>query len=110
MLGAFHTAAAEGLGFASEDIGYPTWPGVASDALSDLFLGKAKEVLGLEFTRNAVHVGLESAYFHKLNPELPIVTVGMEIRDPHSVSERVKVDTIVPFTRLLGAVLEAWNG
>ena len=83
---------------------------MASDALSDLFLGKVKEVLGLEFTRNAVHVGLESAYFHKLNPELPIVTVGMEIRDPHSVSERVKVDTIVPFTRLLGAVLEAWNG
>lgn len=109
MLGAFHTAAAEGLGFSSEDIGYPTWPGVASDALSELFVSKAKEVLGLEFTKNAVHVGLESAYFHQLAPEKPIVTVGMEIRDPHSVSERVKVDTIAPFTRLLGAVLEAWD-
>lgn len=108
-LGAFHTVAAEGLGFSAEDIGYPTWPGVAQDPLSELFVEKAGE-FGVEMTKNAVHVGLESAYFHQFAPEMPIVTVGVEIRDPHSVSERVKIDTIPRFTRILGAVLNSWNG
>ena len=108
-LAAFHTMAAEGLGFSSEDIGYPTWPGMPSDPLSELFLEKGREA-GIEMTKNAVHVGLESAYFHQFAPDLPIVTAGMEIRDPHSVSERVKVDTIPAFTRILGAVLRDWNG
>lgn len=109
-LGEFHTAAAEGLGFFSEDIGYPTWPGVEQDPLSRLFLDKARELLGMEFTKNAVHVGLESAFFHKLAPQLPIVTVGMEIRDPHSVAERVRLDTVAPFVRVLGACLAEWDG
>ena len=109
MLGAFHTMSAQGLGFAAEDIGYPTWPGMEQDPLSDLFLEKGRE-LGLEMTKNAVHVGLESAYFHKFAPDLPIITVGMEIRDPHSVSERVRLDTIPAFTRMLGAVLRDYKG
>lgn len=110
QLGAFHTASAESLGFTSEDIGYPAWPGMTEDPLSELFLKKARTVLGMEFQKTAVHVGLESAFFHKLAPEMPIVTVGMEIQSPHSTSERVRLDTVAPFTRLLGACLADWNG
>lgn len=108
-LGAFHTVSAQGLGFHAEDIGYPTWPGMESDPLSELFLEKGREQ-GIEMKKNAVHVGLESAWFHRFAPEMPIVTVGMEIWDPHSVSERVKLDTIAPFVRILGSCLRDWNG
>lgn len=108
-LGAFHTMSAEGLGFSSQDIGYPTWPGMKQDPLSDAFLLEGQQ-LGVPMTKNAVHVGLESAYFHAFAPDMPIVTVGMEIQDPHSVFERVKVDTIPVFTRILGGVLAHWNG
>lgn len=109
-LGAFHTEAAKGLGFSAEDIGYPAWPGMTEDPLSAMFLEQAQRVLGMEFQKTAVHVGLESAFFHKLAPEMPIVTVGMEILSPHSPSERVRLDTVAPFTRLLSACLAAWNG
>lgn len=109
-LGVFHTEAAKGLGFSTEDIGYPAWPGMEKDPLSELFLEKAQIVLEVEFQKTAVHVGLESAYFHTLAPEMPIVTVGMEILSPHSTSERVRLDTVAPFTRLLGACLADWNG
>lgn len=108
-LGDFHTMAAQGLGFSAENIGYPAWSGVEQDPLSDLFLQEGRK-LGYPMEKNAVHVGLESAYLHKLAPAVPVVTVGMEIRDPHSVSERVKLDTIPRFVRLLGAVLADFGG
>ncbi len=108
-LGAFHTAGAEALGFSAENIGYPAWPGVEQDALSELLCQKGRQILGLDLKKTAVHVGLESAYLHKLAPEMPIVTVGMDIRDPHSVQERVKLDTIAPFVRLLTACLGEWD-
>lgn len=108
-LGQFHTLAAQGLGFSAENIGYPAWPGVEQDPLSELFLEKGRE-LGYPMEKNGVHVGLESAYLHKLAPQLPIVTVGMEIRDPHSVSERVEIATIPRFVRLLSEVLAAFDG
>lgn len=107
-LGQFHTVAAEGLGFSAENSGYPAWPGVSQDPLSELFLEKGRE-LGCPMEKNAVHVGLESAYLHQLAPELPIVTVGMEIRDPHSLSERVKISTIPRFVRILASVLESFR-
>ncbi len=108
-LGAFHTASAEALGFTCENQGYPTWPGVAQDPLSELFLNTAQELLGMTFRKTAVHVGLETAYFHKLAPKMPMVTVGMDIQDPHAPSERVDLSTIPPFTRLLGACLASWD-
>lgn len=99
-LGQFHTMAAEGLGFTAENSGYPAWPGVSQDPLSQLFLEQG-EKLGFPMEKQAVHVGLESAYLHRLVPHTPIVTVGMEIRDPHSVSERVELDSIGKFVCLL---------
>lgn len=104
-LGQFHTMAAEGLGFTAENIGYPAWPGVSQDPLSDLFLEQGGK-LGYPMEKQAVHVGLESAWLHKLAPQTPIVTVGMEIRDPHAVSERVEVESIEKFVCLLTRVLE----
>ena len=108
-LGKFHSDAARSLGFSVCDIGYPAWPGVSEDPLSTLFVEKARELCGLDFHKNAVHVGLESAWFHRFAPHIPIVTVGMEIRHPHSVSEAVKLDTVVPFVRILGGVLSAYE-
>lgn len=109
QLAQFHTMAAEGLGFTTENSGYPAWAGVTQDALSDLFLEKGK-ALGFPMTKNAVHVGLESAYLHQMAPEIPLVTVGMEIRDPHSVSERVELSSIPKFIQLLEEVMVSFGG
>ena len=57
----------------------------------------------------AVHVGLETSILHHLAPDLPMVSTGMDVLSPHSPSERVRLSTIVPFARLLSAVLCHWG-
>lgn len=104
---AFYETAAEGFGFSVEKTRYGAWPGVREDPLTAAFFSQRD---GLSLEKSAVHVGLEASVFHELAPELPIVSVGMEIVDPHSVHERVQVDTIVPFVRLLGRVAEHYTG
>ena len=104
----FLALSAQGFGYSAEAASYPAWPGIAQDPLSDLFIAEGKK-LGLELRKNAVHVGLETSIFHEIAPELPILSTGMDILSPHSVHERVRLSTIAPFTRLLGACIQAWS-
>ena len=103
----FLTLSAQGFGYSTETDSYPAWPGVAQDPLSNLFLEEGKK-LGIELRKNAVHVGLEPSIFHEMAPELPMISTGMDVLSPHSVQERVRLSTIAPFTRLLGACIQNW--
>lgn len=106
--GDFLAAAAEGFGYAAESDTYSAWPGVSEDPLSALFLEQGA-ALGFTLRKNAVHVGLEPSVFHKLAPELPMISTGMDVLSPHSAGERVRLSTIVPFVRLLDACLQNWG-
>ncbi len=106
--GNFLTTAAEGFGYSAWSDTYPAWAGVAKDPLTDLFLVEGN-ALGLTLHKNAVHVGLETSILHHIAPDLPMVSTGMDILSPHSVGERVRLDTIAPFIRLLDAVLHHWG-
>ena len=103
--GDFYAAAAEGFGFSSTDDSYIPWPGAERDDLTDRFL-RVGEALSLPLRKNGIHVGLETSIFHGMAPETDMVSVGMNIRDPHSVSERVELSTIAPFVSLLAGVLK----
>lgn len=101
-----YQGAAEGFGYQVTTDEYPAWPGMAEDWLTELFLQKGQQ-LGIPQQKAAVHVGLETSIFHALAPDIPMVTVGMDIEGAHSTGERVRLSTIEPFTRLLSAVLQA---
>lgn len=103
----FLSLSAQGFGYQVESDTYPAWPGVQSDPLSELFLRESAK-LGLSFQKNAVHVGLEPSIFHKLSPDLPMISTGMDIFSPHSVHERVRLSTVAPFTLLLGECIAHW--
>lgn len=61
----------------------------AIKAYSDVYGGK-KPIVKVE------HGGLETAVFVQKKPELDLVSIGPTIEAPHSVRERVKIDTIEP--------------
>lgn len=86
---------------------YPGWPGGRSNrlaqAMSRLYEAKNGRPLEIE----ALHVGLEPSIFLGKNPTLTMVSVGADVLDPHSVAERVPLDTIPPFVRLLADTLGA---
>ena len=102
----FYAMAAEGFGFTVSEESYPAWPAAERDWLTECFLREG-ERLGIPQKKTAVHVGLETGILHACAPELPMVSVGMDIEGAHSPTERVRLSTIAPFTRLLAAVLKA---
>lgn len=81
---------------------------VAQAPLTELFQTQGRQ-LGLELNKTTAHVGLEASVFHQMAPGNAPCTVGMEVLDPHSVHERVKLDTIEPFGRLLAAVIREYG-
>ncbi len=107
--GDFYETSAQGFGFETWRDRYGAWPGVARDPLSDCFLA-AGETLHIPLEKSAVHVGLEASVFHAMAPEMPLVSVGMDVLDPHSVSERVRLDTVGLFLHLLEVVTKQYVG
>lgn len=51
------------------------------------------------------HGGLESAIFVDKVPELEQISIGPTIQEPHSIQERVKIGTVVPFYEWLAEIL-----
>jgi dipeptidase D len=52
-------------------------------------------------------VGLEPSYFKKNYPGLEIISIAPEIRDAHSASERVRIQSVYEITDALDQILQA---
>jgi len=52
------------------------------------------------------HGGLESAIFAQKDSKLEQISIGPTIEEPHSVQERVKIDTVVPFYNWLTKIIQ----
>ena len=87
-------------GFEIEVTGeYPAWkPKVTPLAKS---FQKLYKKYGKNAQFKAIHAGLECAIFAQKFPHMQIVSIGPDIQNPHSVSERVKIDTIAPLYAML---------
>lgn len=55
------------------------------------------------------HGGLESAIFIQKKPDLEQLSIGPTIEEPHSIQERVKIDTVIPFYDWLSRIIERLN-
>lgn len=55
------------------------------------------------------HGGLEPSIFAKKKPNLQMISIGPTIEEPHSVTERVQVDTVLPFYNWLSKIIELLN-
>lgn len=100
-----HLALGQGLGFARRVSGYPGWPGGPDNPLARLMDGLYRERNGKALRIEALHVGLEPSIFLSKRPGLVMVSVGASVLDAHSVSERVPLDSVPPFVRLLADTL-----
>jgi len=71
----------------------------AEKAFSTLYPNQ-KSVIKVE------HGGLESAIFTQKAPNLEQISIGPTIEEPHSIQERVKIDTVVPFYNWLSKTID----
>ncbi len=89
-----------------EDDGYPGWkPDVKSHMLK-IVTKVYEELAGKKVEVGAVHAGLECGIIGEKYPGMDMISFGPQIEFPHSPDERVKIDTVETFYRLLTTILE----
>ncbi len=89
-----------------EGNGYPGWkPDLQSRVLAVVKKLHERE-LGIEPKVEAIHAGLECGLIGEMIPGMDMISFGPQIEFPHSPDERVKIDSVGFFYRLLTATLE----
>ena len=80
------------MGGSAEEAGdYPCWTFRRESALRDLFCEVFREQTGKEAIVSATHGGLECGILCDKIPDLDCISVGPDLRDIHSVHERLNV-------------------
>ncbi len=92
-------------GNVSQESAYPGW----KPELDSQFLKLVQQEYTREYNKTvelkATHGGLETGLFKGINPELQLVSIGPEIKDPHSPQERVYIESVGLIWRIVRAVL-----
>jgi len=88
-----------------EEDSYPGWkPNLASPLLK-VVKGIHRRELGADPEIKAIHAGLECGIIGEKLDGMDMISLGPQIEFPHSPDERVKIDTVGQFYRLLTAIL-----
>jgi dipeptidase D len=104
-------AAAELVGArVEENEGYPAWRPNPESALLARFQGVHRRLTGKEAELVAVHAGLECGVIGEKFDGMDMISFGPQIEGAHSPDERVKIDTVEPFYRLLAETLKELAG
>ncbi|HUP89954.1 MAG TPA: aminoacyl-histidine dipeptidase [Longimicrobiales bacterium] len=89
-----------------ERAGYPGWKPDMSSKVLQVVKTVHQEVQGREPEIVAVHAGLECGIIGEKVAGMDMVSFGPQIEHPHSPQERVQVESVGRFYRLLVATLE----
>ncbi|MEE9296628.1 MAG: aminoacyl-histidine dipeptidase [Phycisphaerae bacterium] len=90
----------------TEDDGYPGWKPDTNSHLLELVKKVCEEVFGRTPEVSAMHAGLECGIIGEKYPGMDMISFGPQIDFPHSPDERVKIDTVGPFYKLLTTTLQ----
>ena len=101
-----HESTAAEHGFSVDVTGYRAWHQDADNPLTRAVQEVYMEIKNRPITVTIAPVGLEPAYFHEKAPWMRIVTLGVDIQDAHSTTERVKIDSMETLYRLIVGAVE----
>lgn len=87
--------------------GYPGWRPDPNAGLLKHFLTVHTNVMGHEANVKVIHAGLECGIIGAKYPGMEMVSFGPNIRGAHSPTERMEIDSVGDFWRLLVALLES---
>ena len=89
-----------------EGDGYPGWKPDMSSELLAVLEKLSEEVYGHAPEVGAIHAGLECGIIGEKCPGMDMISFGPQIEFPHSPDERVKIDSVGRFWKLLVRTLE----
>ena len=86
--------------------GYPGWKPDMDSELLKTMRRLHEEVLGSDPAVKAIHAGLETGIIGEKYPGMDMISFGPQIEFPHSPDERVHIESVDRFWKLLKATLE----
>ena len=86
--------------------GYPGWQPNTNSEILNLTTKEYKKLFGDEPKVKAIHAGLECGLFLEKFPELDMISFGPTIRDAHSPDEKVEIESVEKYWKLLLSVLQ----
>ncbi|MDH3255483.1 MAG: aminoacyl-histidine dipeptidase [Acidobacteriota bacterium] len=89
-----------------EEDGYPGWKPDMSSELLTVLKALSEDVYGHAPEVGAIHAGLECGIIGEKCPGMDMISFGPQIEFPHSPDERVKIDSVGRFWKLLVLTLE----
>lgn len=93
-------------GEVEETRGYPGWAPNPKSVLLGQTIEVLRAALGREPKVGAVHAGLECGVIGAKCPGMDMVSIGPDIENPHSPSERVHIESVRRFHGALAELLE----
>lgn len=85
--------------------GYPGWTPNPDSAVAKIAVDSYTRLFGAAPAVKSIHAGLECGLFLEKYPELDMVSFGPTIRGAHSPDERINIETVDKFWKLLVDVL-----
>ena len=86
--------------------GYPGWKPDLDSHVLKISKEVHKNVLEKEPEIKAVHAGLECGIIGEKYPGMDMVSLGPQIEFPHSPDERIRIESVADFFKLLTGILE----
>lgn len=86
--------------------GYPGWTPNPDSEVAKITADSYKKLFGNDPLVKSIHAGLECGLFLEKYPELDMVSFGPTIRGAHSPDERISIETVDKFWKLLVDTLE----
>ena len=86
------------------DAEYSAWESTTSAQFLKLATDTYKELFNAECKVKIIHAGLECGLFQEKNPQLPMLSFGPTIRNPHSPSEELELATLKDFYNFLAVL------
>jgi dipeptidase D len=97
-----------GASFSTHDP-YPAWAFKKESRLRDAMSAACKEILGREPGITATHGGLECGLFMEKRPDFDCVSLGPDLREVHSVRERLSISSTEKLYRVVRSFVENWE-
>lgn len=86
--------------------GYPPWPPKMDSALLDRSKKLYLKLYGKEPIVEIIHAGLECGIIGDKNPGMDMISIGPDLKNPHSPDEKIKISAIGKVWDFLVALLK----
>ncbi|TES93892.1 MAG: aminoacyl-histidine dipeptidase [Promethearchaeota archaeon] len=85
---------------------YPSWPPDFDSKLVEISKHVYKNIFGKEVIIQAIHAGLECAFFSNYYPDMEMISLGPDVLGGHSPDERLNIRSVSKIWKFLLALLK----